>query len=174
MPIAPNVEGEGTPDGQPYSELISASLAARTTELGCSTGSEERTILVVEDDPDVAKSTTAAVSGLGYRTFLAVDGATALEELKANPGGYVIVLADVILTDMSGIELANRIRQHHAGVPVVLTSGCSAVLGDYEAKGLEIISKPYSIDELAATLSRIDDRAQRDGVTAGQAAPRGL
>jgi YesN/AraC family two-component response regulator len=53
---------------------------------------------------------------------------------------------------MSGIDLAKVIKERHPTLPVVLTSGYSDVLADQGSKGLELLHKPYSIDQLSRCL----------------------
>lgn len=113
-------------------------------------------ILVVEDSPDVGAFATHALAELGYGTHYAASAAAALEILA---GGYAIdaVFADVVMPGMSGIDLALEIRRLYPALPVILTSGYSAVLAQTGSHGFDLVQKPYSIDTLSRALRRVVD-----------------
>ena len=112
-------------------------------------------VLVVEDNIEVGKFTTDALTELGYGTTL-VDNAThALEELAAGAERYDVVFTDVVMPGMTGIELAQEIRRYHSDLPVVLTSGYSHVLSESGSDGFEVLQKPYSMEQLSRVLHRV-------------------
>jgi two-component system NtrC family sensor kinase len=112
-------------------------------------------VLVVEDNIEVGKFATDALAELGYGTTL-VDNAThALEELAIGAHRFDVVFTDVVMPGMTGIELAQEIRRHYVGLPVVLASGYSHVLSENGSYGFELLQKPYSIEQLSRVLHRI-------------------
>ena len=111
-------------------------------------------VLVVEDNIEVGKFATDALVELGYGTTL-VDNAThALEELAAGADRYDVVFTDVVMPGMTGIELAQEIRRHYPDLPVVLTSGYSHALSENGSDGLELLQKPYSVEQLSRVLHK--------------------
>jgi two-component system, NtrC family, sensor kinase len=112
-------------------------------------------VLVVEDNTEVGKFTTDALAELGYGTTLVINATHALEELAAGAERYDVVFTDVVMPGMSGIELAREIRRHYADLPVVLTSGYSHGLSDRGSDGLELLQKPYSIEQLSRVLHKV-------------------
>jgi two-component SAPR family response regulator len=58
------------------------------------------------------------------------------------------VFSDVIMPGMNGIEFGELVRKHYPGLPVVLTSGYSAVIAEQGRHGFELILKPYTSDAL--------------------------
>ena len=114
-------------------------------------------ILVVEDNPEVGTFATQALSELGYKTVLAVDGVSALVELGSDSERFDVVFSDVVMPGMSGIELAQEIRQLYPKLPVILTSGYSSVLAADSGHGFALLHKPYSIDELSQALQKVSD-----------------
>ena len=112
-------------------------------------------VLVVEDNPDVGKFAADALTGLGYTAKLVGNATHALEELAADADRFDVVFTDVVMPGMTGIELAQEIRSHHADLPVVLTSGYSHVLSEHGSTGYELLQKPYSADQLARVLNRL-------------------
>jgi len=126
-------------------------------------------VLVVEDNPDVGKFAADALTGLGYTAKLVGNATHALEELAADADRFDVVFTDVVMPGMTGIELAQEIRSHHADLPVVLTSGYSHVLSEHGSTGYELLQKPYSADQLARVLNRLG-RGRRERRAAATAA----
>ena len=112
-------------------------------------------VLVVEDNIEVGKFATDALTELGYGTTLVANAAHALEELAAGADRYDVVFSDVMMPGMTGIELAQEIRRYHAELPVVLTSGYSHALSENGSDGFEVLQKPYSIEQLSRVLHRV-------------------
>jgi len=112
-------------------------------------------VLVVEDNIEVGKFTTDALTELGYGTTLVDNASHALEELAAGADRYDVVFTDVVMPGMTGIELAQEIRRYHANLPVVLTSGYSHALSENGSDGFEVLQKPYSMEQLSRVLHRV-------------------
>jgi DNA-binding NtrC family response regulator len=116
-------------------------------------------VLVVEDNVEVGRFATDALAELGYTTLLANDAASALAELAIDASRFDVVFTDVVMPGMSGIDPGNEIKRLNPDLPIILTSGYSTVLADNGTHGLELLRKPYSIDELARTLRKtLDER----------------
>ena len=125
---------------------------------GPPTFGEGACVLVVEDNPEVGAFATQALAELGYRSRLVPDGATALAVLEAaaaRGGAVEVVFSDVVMPGMSGLELAQAIRERWPGLPVVLTSGYSNALAQEGRHGFELLQKPYSLDQLARVLAKV-------------------
>ncbi|MBA2397329.1 MAG: response regulator [Bradyrhizobium sp.] len=112
-------------------------------------------VLVVEDNIEVGKFTTDALTELGYGTTLVENATHALEELAEGADRYDVVFTDVVMPGMTGIELAQEIRRYHADLPVVLTSGYSQTLSEHGSDGFEVLQKPYSMEQLSRVLHRV-------------------
>ena len=67
---------------------------------------------------------------------------------------FDLVFSDVIMPGMSGVEMAQIIRERYPDLPVVLTSGYSSVLAQNIDHGFELIQKPYSVEALSRTLRK--------------------
>ena len=114
-----------------------------------------KTVLVVEDNPDVAAFACTLLEELGYMTRRAGDAAEALAVLAAEDE-VDVVFSDVVMPgDMTGIGLAAALRSSRPRIAVVLATGYSEELVKGGApEGVETLSKPYHPDELAAALAR--------------------
>ena len=80
-----------------------------------------RKVLVVDDDPVIARSFDRVLSGKGYAVITARDGNEALRKLKDEK--YDVVFTDIKMPGMSGIEVAERIKATQPWLPVVIVTG---------------------------------------------------
>lgn len=110
-------------------------------------------VLLVEDDDQVAALTREMLSDLGYDVTRAASAQAALGAL-ANGRAIDLVFSDVMMPgDMSGIDLARELRCRQPDLPVVLTSGFAETARNAAAAlNVLLLPKPYRIDELASTL----------------------
>lgn len=109
-----------------------------------------RTILIVEDHPDIRLTVRLSLESLGF----VVEEADSAEEAlpMINGGGLDLVLLDVTLPRMNGWDLLTLIRAQHQDLPVVMLTGHvgDSVTGDAAALGAAgVLSKPFQISELA-------------------------
>ena len=119
-------------------------------------------VLIVEDNSSVGEFAVQALAELGYDTVLASDGDAALAELAKDSDRFHIVFSDVVMPGMTGLELAQVIRQKYPRLPVILTSGYSHVLAQNGRHGFELLHKPYSIEQLSRVFRKsITWQAQR-------------
>jgi hypothetical protein len=114
-------------------------------------GGAGQTILVVEDDDAVRDVVTRMLTRAGYDVIAAATAKDALE-IAANPAVHLdALLTDVVMPDMSGVQLTERLRQSRHRLPVLLMSGYTAgslPSAPDAATGLPLIRKPFD----AATL----------------------
>ena len=113
------------------------------------------TVLVVDDNPDVATFACGLLEELGYATRRAGSASQALSMLAAGEA-VDAVFSDVVMPGgMDGIELAATLRASYPGVAVVLATGYSERLARGGAPAdVETLLKPYRPDELSAALGR--------------------
>ncbi len=110
-------------------------------------------VLLVDDDEEVAALVGEMLEHLGYRVSHA-DSATAALNALANGCKVDVVFSDVMMPGgMNGVELAREIRVRALGVPVLLTSGyAEAAQQSAAAEGVNVLAKPYRLEDLAASL----------------------
>jgi signal transduction histidine kinase/ActR/RegA family two-component response regulator len=148
----------------PRSLHEAAPVAPRTTNLAV-TGSE--TILLVDDDEVVRNVVSAMLEELGYRVLNVADGPAALAALEREPD-VSLLFTDVVMPGMSGRQLAERALQLRPKLRVLYTSGYTqnAIVhnGRLDA-GVELISKPYDREQLAAKVRRVLDATGQGSAT---------
>jgi PAS domain S-box-containing protein len=121
----------------------------------------DETILVVEDEPDVAEIASAFLRSLGYRVRNATGQADALALLESAPD-IALLFTDVILgAGGNGIDLAQAARVRWPQLPVLLASGYTnpgPSRAERDSAGFELLRKPYRREQLAAAIRRNLDR----------------
>ena len=111
-----------------------------------------RKILVVDDEPPIRKLLRMGLSTQGYEILEAPSGKAALELLAQKP--HLIIL-DLGLPDMEGLELLRMMRVRNEGVPIVVLSSRGDEAGKVEALDLgadDYVTKPFGMDELLARM----------------------
>jgi len=133
--------------------------------------SETKCILVVEDDPDIADLLAIHLLDEGYRVEHFADGDAASERLRH--GGYDMLLLDIMLPGVSGLDLCRQARQHTAYTPIIILSARGAesqrILG-LELGADDYIAKPFSTLELVARIRALFRREAALGRDARRAA----
>jgi len=110
-------------------------------------------LLLVEDDDEVAALTGEMLAALGYEVTRVENADAALGAL-AGENSFGVVFSDVMMPgQLDGIDLSQEIRLRRPGLPVVLTTGhVEAAKQKAEALGLSVLPKPYRLQELEAAL----------------------
>nr|WP_249808966.1 hybrid sensor histidine kinase/response regulator [Bradyrhizobium sp. 137] len=121
-------------------------------------------VLVVEDNIELANFAADGLTELGYSITLVDNATDALAELVVDADRFDVVFSDVVMPGMTGLDLAQAVRDRGIGVPVVLTTGYSQALSQDGAAEFDLVQKPYSIEELSRVLHRTARlRRVRDG-----------
>ncbi len=111
------------------------------------------TVLLVEDNPDVASASTGLLEQLGYSVRWVADAESALSALDRD--GIDLVFSDIVMSGkMDGLGLARAIKQKHPALPILLTTGYSDALQNVRGD-FPILRKPYQLHELSRALSRL-------------------
>ena len=122
-------------------------------------------ILIIEDDEKLARMIELELSHEGYEADKAQDGVTGLE--MGEEGDYDLVLLDIMLPGMSGIEVLRRLRKSK-DVPVILLTArdetVDKVLG-LDSGADDYITKPFAIEELLARIRVATRKAQKAGAS---------
>ena len=114
-------------------------------------------ILFVDDKESLLLAGEQLLQRLGYRVTARPSGEQALDAFRPEPEEYDLVISDVSMPGMNGVEFASLIREIRADIPIVFTSGYPDPISPAEARELgvsEILMKPYRISDLGAAIRR--------------------
>lgn len=110
------------------------------------------TVLLVEDNPDVATAGRGMLEQLGYAVRVASDAAAALLDLEG--GGIDVVCSDIVMPGkMDGIALAQAIREKYPKVPIILMTGYSEAASTLGPR-FPVLRKPFQLHELSRELRK--------------------
>jgi two-component system cell cycle sensor histidine kinase/response regulator CckA len=121
-------------------------------------GSE--TILVAEDHEGLRELARETLSNLGYKVLLAADGQEAVLLFRGNSDRTHLMLLDVMLPKLSGLEVFSQIRAEKPEIPVIFATGHSSdipLLHAVQQQGLPILQKPYSPRDLGRKVREMLD-----------------
>jgi two-component system, cell cycle response regulator CpdR len=117
-------------------------------------------ILVAEDDDGVRHLVSRALRLEGHEVVACEDGEIALERLKEDDGAYDLVLSDIRMPSMTGIELAHAVAEAWPNLPILLMTGYAEqreAAEDLARVILGVVDKPFTItairEAVAAALS---------------------
>lgn len=122
-------------------------------------GQKGETILVVEDDAGVRTTSVEALRELNYEVLEAVDGDTALQVLHERPD-VALLFTDVVMPGMTRRALADEALALCAGLKVIFTTGYTRNAIVHSGRldpGVNLISKPFSLDQLARRVRAVLD-----------------
>ncbi|ABS62639.1 two component transcriptional regulator, winged helix family [Parvibaculum lavamentivorans DS-1] len=121
-------------------------------------------VLVIDDEPPIRKLLRMGLSAHGYEIQEAPNGRTALDMLAQNPD---LIILDLGLPDIQGLDLLRTIRSRNESVPIVVLSSRGDETGKVEALDLgadDYVTKPFGMDELLARMrAALRHRLQMQG-----------
>lgn len=150
------------------SQVVNVAAPIQAFPAAKTSGTER--ILVVDDDALVRGVSTRLLSRAGYKVATANDGLEALEWLKTENNQADLVLLDLAMPRMSGVDTMQEIRKIKPGLPIVLCSGSLTMSDPAAARYLHgsnvpeaRICKPYDVGELTGTVRRVLDKPRAAG-----------
>jgi len=118
----------------------------------------EKTILFADDDGQLQKFVAALLQKCGYKVIIASDGRDALEKARVFDGRIDLLLSDVEMPGMTGIELAIQLNQERPDTKILLISGYSEEVarGDIvDTDDFHFLPKPFSLSQLVAKVKDV-------------------
>jgi two-component system KDP operon response regulator KdpE len=110
------------------------------------------TVLIIDDEPPIRKLLRLGLGTQGYEILEAPNGKTGLDLLARKPG---LVILDLGLPDVDGLELLRKIRERDEKIPIVVLSSRGDEAGKVQALDLgadDYVTKPFGMDELLARM----------------------
>jgi signal transduction histidine kinase len=118
---------------------------------------EKGKVLLVDDEEIILNSLKNALKRMGYDVVTLKDGLEAYEVFLKAPSDFDLVITDLTMPKLSGIELASKLMDIRSDIPVILCTGFNDVIDEDEAKSMgirELLLKPASTSELKTAIGR--------------------
>jgi signal transduction histidine kinase/ActR/RegA family two-component response regulator len=144
-----------------YLPIIQAMEAPPATDRPPARATAGEVILVVEDEPAVLTMTARVLRDGGYQVLEAANGRVALNMLDGDRGRLDLVVMDVAMPEVNGLELAKRLRRRYPRLPVVFMSGHlddEVVRRDQLGPDSAFLAKPFPPEALTASIRSLLDR----------------
>jgi CheY-like chemotaxis protein len=130
------------------------------------------TVLIVDDEPDVVFFVSKIIPPV-YHTLTAQSGLEALKYVQELYDRIDLVLLDLRMPGMGGLEVLKSIRKHNADLPVIVLTALTDKRKECEALGIEAyVTKPYSIQDLYGHIARV--LGQKTELRAESTVPAGM
>jgi len=150
-------EGQGTTIHIYLPQLQEQCSETRATVQEAVAG-EGQMVLLVDDDENILQTVAEVLRTLGYRVVERGNGAVALDYYREHRNEVSIVLTDMVMPVMGGVELVQSIRQFDSSVPVIMMTGY-----DFSSRGEEVerfehfalLNKPVAIHELSQLMHKM-------------------
>lgn len=134
-------------------------IAKAKTTTAIPTGSER--ILLVDDEEALVEMGKQMLGRLGYKVVAKTDSFEALETFRAKSDTFDLVITDLTMPNMTGTELANKLMEIRADIPIILCSGFNETITRDKAKEIgirEYLFKPLIAREMAEAIRRALDK----------------
>ncbi|MFQ6113749.1 MAG: ATP-binding protein, partial [bacterium] len=115
-------------------------------------------ILVVDDEKQVTAMVRDMLEALGYDITAQTSGVEALEQFRAQPDKFDLVITDQTMPEMTGIELAEQVVHLRPDIPVILVTGFSKMVTEEKIKNRgirEYLKKPIDLNDLESVVRRV-------------------
>ena len=114
------------------------------------------TILYAEDDDAMRKFFEKALEKAGHQVIACSDGERSLRALKFADGAFDMLLTDIMMPGLDGIELAKQAEVLSPGIKIMFITGFAAVaMSDEKASETTVLSKPVHLRQLVAEVDRL-------------------
>ena len=114
-------------------------------------------ILIVEDDDSVRTFTARAIAASGHQVETAEDGDIGLASIREAEGSYDLVLSDIRMPAMDGIEMARSAAREFPGLRILLMTGYAEQrerASDLQEIIVDVVSKPFTLNEIRSRVQQ--------------------
>ena len=125
------------------------------------TGTER--ILFVDDEEPLVFMAHQILERLGYQVTTRTSSVEALEAFRTKPDAFDLVITDMTMPNMTGVELTSRLKEIRADIPIIICTGFSEVMDKNRAKALGIrayVMKPIVKEAIARTIRKVIDEGR--------------
>ncbi|MGZ6274797.1 MAG: response regulator, partial [Syntrophales bacterium] len=115
-------------------------------------------ILFVDDEKPLVDLGKGMLESLGYSVTIKTNSLEALETFRAQPDAFDLIITDVTMPGMTGIELAKELMAIRSDIPIILCTGFSELIDEKQAKEMgirEFVMKPFVIGKHAKAIRKV-------------------
>jgi len=144
----------------PLAEDASATFQAKVVQPLEKVAVGSKNLMVVDDEPLIAKVVSRMLRKQGYHVKSFTESSAALSHWQKNPKLYDLLISDVTMPGMSGVELSEKILEQRADLPIILLTGYSETINKGQAEEIGIrhfFMKPINPDELLLAIREVLD-----------------
>ena len=117
-------------------------------------GSKE-IILIIDDEIDMREIISEVLTSLNYRVIEACDGEEGLQIFEEMHNDIALVITDIVMPNLGGVETAKKMRAYNTRLPVILMTGYDikdTLLSKNSIEGCIVLSKPFSFEALSRSI----------------------
>ncbi len=142
------------------SSLLQSPESSNSITLECQRVNGTILVLVVDDEPDVNELVCKMLTKQGVNTISAFDGKQAVEIFNSNPDSFCLVILDLTMPEMDGVETFKKIREIRSNIKVVMSSGYDAdeVLKKFGAHNNlpdDFLKKPFNFESVSKVMAEL-------------------
>ncbi len=140
---------------QVYLPVIKTDSEATESEVTDSVQKGNERILLVDDEDQIVRMMQLMLERLGYQVVAHTDSKRALESFRKSAGVFDLVITDMTMPDMTGLQLARHLREIKSNIPILICTGFSEQIDEKRVQALEIqglVMKPVVKNELAKAI----------------------
>lgn len=118
-------------------------------------------ILFVDDEREITESAKAMLEKDGHQVTTMDDGLSAFEVLRTSPGGFDLVISDIRMPNMPGLELLSRLKLYKIEVPVVMVTGhgnMETAISAMKGEAFDFMPKPVTRAQLRMVIDRVQQQ----------------
>jgi PAS domain S-box-containing protein len=122
-------------------------------------------ILIVDDESEIVEMLGHMLASLGYRPVVANSGPEALQLFRQGPNRFDMIIMDQMMPGMTGLEASGQVLAMRKDMPIILISAFAEEITVEQAKARgikDLMDKPISMENLAATIRRLFNEKQQD------------
>ncbi|MBW2576211.1 MAG: response regulator [Deltaproteobacteria bacterium] len=119
--------------------------------------------LLVDDEEPIVRMVKQTLERLGYQVTIRTSSLDALEAFRAGPDKFDLVITDMTMPNMTGVQLAPKLLEIRSDIPIILCTGFSEITDSNKAKALgirEFLMKPIVRDQIARTIRKVLDEGK--------------
>jgi len=141
-----------------FPEYAGTEIEQKTSTLSRSPQGNHERILLVDDEPPLVRLGTIILERAGYVVSAFTSSKAALAALRANPNDFDLVISDLAMPEMSGLDFAQEIRHLRPDLPIILDSGYIDKDTKEVIKGLgilQVLLKPFTVESLSQAVHQV-------------------